>query len=234
MPPGELKTEALDADIPIEALLDGVDDLAEAEARAEIARARAVALREQAERAATGSGNPPDEERRSWARRFRPRRPGRRTLAVIAAILVSCGALAGSGYLIWHHQRVVQQTQRTAEFAAVARNAVQIMMSVDSTKARADMQRFADETTGQFKAGVLMGAEDMVRSLEESKVVTKASVQSVAVQSMTSDSAVVLVAARSEITKPDQSKPEIRTWRLVVNVATDAGRLKIAKVEFVP
>lgn len=96
------------------------------------------------------------------------------------------------------------------------------------------MQRFADQTTGQFKAGVLMGAEDMVRALEQSKVVAKAAVQAVGVQSMTEDSAVVLVAAKSEITKTDQAKPETRTWRLVVDVEREGGQLKISKIEFVP
>ena len=96
------------------------------------------------------------------------------------------------------------------------------------------MQRFVDRTTGTFKASVLMGADDVISDLEKSKVSSKAAVQAVAVQSMTNDSAVVLVAAKSEITKPDQTKPQSRSWRVAVNVERDGGQLKISKVEFVP
>ncbi|OBK21930.1 hypothetical protein A5634_08795 [Mycobacterium asiaticum] len=237
MPPRKPSAKALDTE-PVE---ESEDDLAAVEARAEAARTRATLLREQAD-AAADDGTDPDEDEHEHkdedqsvpARRWRPHRPGRKAAAVAAAILVACAALAGSGFLLWHHHRVVQHDQRSEQFAATARNAVVTMMSIDPNKARDDMQRFADSTTGQFKAGILMGAEDMVRALQESKVVTKVSVQAVAVQSMTKDSAVVLVAAKSELTKPDKDKPEIRTWRLVVDVERDAGALKVSKIEFVP
>lgn len=239
MPPRETPAEALHADDPDQISTDTVsdtasdsttDDLAAAEARAEAARDRARELRRQAEAADSLDPAP----RSSRLRRLRPHRPGRRGLLVIAAIAVACAASAGSGYLVWHHHRAVQQSQRSAEFAAAARKAVVLMMSIDPNRARDDMQRFADETTGQFKAGVLMGAEDMVKALEQSKVAAKAAVQAVGVQSMTENSAVVLVAAKSEINKPDQAKPETRTWRLVVDVEREGGALKISKIEFVP
>ncbi len=240
MPPREPSAEALDTDTeavsdPAPTSATEADDLAAVEARAEAARARAVELRQQAEEVSSDRVDPAGEEAESRrARRWRPHRPGRKAAVVAALLLISCAALTGSGYLMWHHRGVQQQQQRSAEFATAARNAVVTMMSIDPNKARDDLQRFADETTGQFKAGVLMGAEDMVRALEQSKVAAKASVQAVGVQSMTMDSAVVLVAAKSELTKPDQPKPQMRWWRLVVNVERDGGQFKISKVEFVP
>ncbi|QLL06753.1 hypothetical protein [Mycobacterium vicinigordonae] len=244
MPPRELPTEGSDADNPrsvvlTEAVSDSApssathdDDFAEVEARAEAARARATALREKAEAAAAGTSG---AEHAAWTPQARHlRRMGRNARTLAAALLIVCAALAGSGYLAWDHHRAVQQRQRADEFATAARNAVMTMMSIDGTRARDDMQRFADETTGQFKAGVLMGAEDMVKALEQSKITAKATIQAVGVQSMTEDSAVVLVAAKSELTKPDKDKPETRLWRLVVNVERDGGRLKVSKVEFVP
>jgi Mce-associated membrane protein len=213
-------------------------EIAEADARAAAARARAERLREQLEAA---SGDPDDaahtEEtasapsRRRW---LRPRRPSRKALAAVAAVLVICASLAGSGYLVWHHRGVVQQRQRSAEFAAAARNAVVTMMTIDSTKAREDLQRFVDDTTGMFKISILMGGEDAVKAVEESKVNSKGTVQAVAVESMTKDSAIVLLAAKSEITKPGQPKPESRSMRLVVTVERDGGQLKVSRVEFVP
>jgi Mce-associated membrane protein len=220
------------------------DELAEAQARAKAARARAVRLRQQAETASSDQGNqsgaqqaqgqaesaPSRRRRLHW----RLRRPSRKGPAAAAAVVVSCATLTASGYLAWQHHNVVQQRQRTAEFAAAARDAVMAMLSIDPSKARDDVQRFADHTTGQFKAMVLLSAEDFVKAVEQSKASTKGTVQAVAVESMTQDSGVVLVAAKSERILPDQAKPEVRSWRVVVNLERDGGQLKISKVEFTP
>ena len=226
--PSTLDTEIADA-----------ADVAEAEARAAAARARALRLREQAE-AAPSDQNPgaasaeatESPSRRRW--RLRPRRPSRKAMAALAAVAVICASLAGSGYLVWHHRGVVQERNRSSEFAAAARDAIVTMMTIDPAKAREDLQRFADDTTGTFKISILMGGEDAVKAVEQSKVISKGSVQAAAVQSMSQDSAIVLIAARSEITKPGEAKPETRPMRIVVTVERDAGQLKISRLEFVP
>jgi len=233
MPPRELSAQALETVSPTASVTE-LSELPQIEARAEAARARATRLRQQAE-AASGDVAAPRtvEEGRRWLRRLSSR-PSRKALIVIAGLVVVCGSLATSALVVLHHQSVAQQRQRSSEFATTARDGVVAMMSISADKARDDMQHFADRTTGTFKASVLMGAEDVVKDLEKSKASTKVAVQAVAVESMTNDSAVVLVAAKSEITKPDQAKPQSRSWRVVVNVERDGGQLKISKVEFVP
>ncbi|WP_156687185.1 hypothetical protein [Mycobacterium sp. Marseille-P9652] len=154
-------------------------------------------------------------------------------MAAMAAVLVVAGSLTASGFIVWHHHAVDRQKQRAAEFTTAARNGVVMMLSMDSNKARDDLQRFADDTTGLFKAGVLMGAEDAVKAMEQSKISSKGSVQATAVDSMTDDSAIVLVAAKSESTKPGQAKPDSRSLRLVISLQRDGGQLKISRVEFV-
>jgi Mce-associated membrane protein len=247
VPSRELPAEALDAGDPPVGVLSAspsasaaeADELAQAEARAEAARARAVRLRQQAEAASTvqnGRAVPEeaDDEAESPQRRRLLHRPSRKALAAAAAVVFSCATLTASGFLVSHHHKVAEEKQRTAEFATAARNAVVMMMSIDPSKARDDMQRFADDTTGLFKAGVLLGAEDAVKAIEQSKVSSKGTVQAAAVDSRTEDSAVVLVAAKSEFTKPGQAKPESRSLRLVVSLQRDGGQLKVSRVEFVP
>ena len=102
----------------------------------------------------------------------------------------------------------LQQRQRTAEFAAGAPECDSAMLTINASTARADVQRFIDETTGEFKAGILLSAEEFVKAIEQSNANSKGSVQAVAVQSMTDNSAIVLVAAKSELTKPDAAKSE--------------------------
>lgn len=247
MPLRRLPGEVAGPEIPRAGLLSTLattsvaeaDELAQADARAEAARARATRLRQQADAASSGQRDPagaceteaqsdPPPARRWW------RRPSRKVLAVAAAVVVICAALTASGYLMSHHRNAEQQRQRAAEFAGVARNAIVTMLSVDASHARDDMQRFADDTTGAFKVGVLLGAESLVKEVEESKTSSKGTAQAVAVESMTKDSAVVLVAAKSELTKPGEAEPESRSLRVVVNVQRDGGQLKISKVEIVP
>jgi Mce-associated membrane protein len=208
-------------------------ELALAEARAQAARARADRLRQLADAASSESGTGAQTAATPSAR-WRPHRPSRRALAVTASILIIGATLAASGGVAWHHRTVVQQRQHTAEFATAARNAVLTMMSMDPDKARDEMQRFADDTTGLFKAGILMGAEKAITALQQSNVTSKGTVTADAVESATEDSAVVLLVARTEFSRPGQAKPETRSLRLVVTVQRDGGQPKISRVEFVP
>jgi Mce-associated membrane protein len=253
MPPRKLPAESLDTEDPgarvgqAATAIAEADEVAAAEARAQAARARAVRLRELADAASSGPVDWPDAddaerdgkvtlsevEAETLPRRWR-RRPSRKALAFAAAAVVICTSLSASGYIVWHHRIVGQQRERSAEFATTARDAVTAMMSIDPSKAREDMQRFSDTTTGIFKASVLMSAENFVKAIEQSKVRIKGTVQDVAVESMTKDSALVLVVAKSEIIKPDQAKPETRSWRMVVHVERDGSQLKVSKFEFVP
>lgn len=255
MPPREVPT-ADDGRVRIlpAASPSGADEVAEAEARAEAARARAIRLRQLAEGGDPAGGSAAQEpaalgdaaasdgteseaapKRRRWRRWLRrPGRPSRKAMAVAGAIVLICASLTGSGLLVQHHREVVAQRQQAAEFSAAARNAIVTMMSIDPSKVRDQMQRFADGATGIFKIGFLMGAEDMVKAVEQSKISTKVTVQAVAVQSMSKDSALVLVAARTEMTKPGEPKPSSRLLRTVVGIQRDAGQLKVSRVEFVP
>jgi Mce-associated membrane protein len=226
------------------------DEIARAEAHAQAARARATRLRQQAEMTLAdrsgGSGAEHDadpgeagitlagRENESAPSRRMVRRPGRRTVAVAIAIMVSSALLTGCGFLLWMHRSAVQQKQRSAEFAAAARNAVTTMMSLDPSKAREQLQHFADDTTGMFKAGILIDADDTIEGLKQSQVSSKGVVQAAAVESMTDDSAVVLVAANAKFTKAGQAEPELRSLRLVVSVQRDGRQLKVSRIEFVP
>ncbi len=223
-----------------------MDELTQAEARAEAARDRALRLRQLADASSDDQGSLAgaetteadvvfaDAEAAPADRRPRLRRPGRKALAVLAALGCVCASLAGSGYLLWHHRETAQQRQRTAEFATAARDSIQTMLTINSATARADVQRFIDETTGQFKAGILLSAEDFVKAVEQSKGGSKGTVQAVAVQSMTNNSAIVLVAAKTEVTEHGGAKPESRAMRIVVDLRRDGGQLKVSRVEFVP
>ncbi|MEE6175083.1 hypothetical protein [Mycobacterium sp. 050134] len=171
-------------------------------------------------------------------RRFagRLRRPRWSTVGAAVAVLVIVAALAGSGYMIKRHEDAVRQHQRVAEFAAAARQGVVTLTSLDFNNAKQGVQRILENSTGTFKDDFLKMADDFTKVVEQSKVVSQGSVQATAVDldTMTNDSAVVLVASTSEVTNAAGAKQDPRNYRLIVTVARDGGQLKIAKVEFVP
>jgi Mce-associated membrane protein len=228
-PVSDSDADAATAETPA-SLAEAEDEVARAEARAEAARARAAELRRQAE---GGSGLADDTEPAAApSRRWRVTRPGKKAAGVCAALVVT-GSVATSGYMVWQHLALKREHRHAAEFAAAARGGVEMMMSIDPDHAKENVQRTIDNTTGALKSQLEATSSFMVKSAQDAKVITKATAQDVAVESMTDNSAVVLVVAKSDTTNPDKSKRPPVFWRLSVNIDRDGGQLKMSKLDFV-
>ena len=155
-------------------------------------------------------------------------------IAAAVAVLCTAALLAGSGYMIWNHRAAEKLQQQNAEYAAAARQGVVTLMSLDFNTAQENVQRIIDNSTGQFKDDFEQQAADFVTVAQDSEVVTDVTVNSTAVETMTDDSAVVLVAASSRVTNASGANQEPRTWRLSVGLQREDGQIKMSKVEFVP
>lgn len=172
-----------------------------------------------------------DQENPGEKRRWRPRLAG---VAGAVAVLVSVALLAVTGYMVWYQQRTEQTEQRRAEFAAAASQAVVTLMSIDSAAAEENVRQIVDNSTGQFKDDFQSASDDLIRAAQDSKAATKAKVAASAVQSMTADTAVVLVSAATTINDAAGAGQQPRNWRLSVTMLDDGGQIKMSKVEFVP
>jgi Mce-associated membrane protein len=222
------------------------DEVAKAEVRAEAARARLVRLRQGAETgdadddavsrdAKQRTGKPARKWLRLLRRPGRPRglrRPGRKTIAVGVGIALASASLGASGYMLWQHQTAVHNRQLTAEFTAAARQGITAMMSIDPDHAREDVQRMIDASTGDQKNMLSVLSTLIVKKAEDSKVGSKVTVEAVSVESLSDNSGVVLVAAKTAPTGPDNAKPPPALFRLSVNMDRDGGQLKMSKVDF--
>jgi Mce-associated membrane protein len=224
---------------------DAEDEVAQAEARAEEARARLVRLRRAAETTDAEDDDPdygeqhPGKSTRArlrWLRRpARPRwlrRPGRKAVAVGVGIVLASASLGASGYMVWQHHSIVHKRQLAQEYAAAARQTVTTLMSIDPNHAKEDVQRMIDASTGDLKSQLSVMSALMVKQAEDSKVGGKVTVEAVAVESVSDNSGVVLVAAKSDATGPDNAKRPPALWRLSVNIERDGGQLKMSKVDF--
>lgn len=214
-----------------EAVADTVTELGESDTAADFDAEEEV--EEVAHEDAEGDVAVEAEEpaRKRW---LRLRLPSAKWVAAAVATLCTCALLAASGYMIWQHRQAVQEEQRSAEYAAAGRQSVVTLMSLDFNKAQQDVQRIIDNSTGQFKDDFQNQAADFVKVAQESKVVTEVTVNATAVESMSDDTAVVLVAATSRVTNSSGANQEPRAWRLSVSLQRDGGQIKMSKVEFVP
>jgi Mce-associated membrane protein len=165
---------------------------------------------------------------------FKLPRIGLTAVAATLVVMLSLGLLGAGGWMVWHHQQVSAEQQRSAEFAAAARQGVVTLMSLDFNHADEDVKRILDNSTGDFKKDFEGQVDDFTDVAKQSKVTTQATVNSTAVQTMTKDTATVLVAVTTNVSNAASKQQEPRSWRLRVDVARDAGQIKLAKVEFVP
>ncbi len=224
-------------------------EAAEAEALAAAARARARAIKlrreaqsevveaeaSEAEEAAEPSETPETtEQSHSAERESTDRRRVNVSLALsVAAVVGIVGFLGASGWMFWQHRSVVQEREHAAAYTAAARQGVINLTSLDFNKAKENVQRVLDSATGEFKDDFQKRAEDFESVVKDSKVVTEGSVAATAVESMTGDSAVVLVLANENVTNIAGAKDQPRTFRFRVSVVHDGDDLKLSKVEFV-
>ena len=226
-----------------DSLAEAEKELIRAEERAEAARARAAELRREAEAGSSEQFEPTDDavaaeaKQPRWRSRLRRpwwlRRPTRKAVGIGSALVLLCAALAASGYIVWQHRTLVQQQQHAEEFAAAAREEVATLMSIDPAHAAENIQHTIDDTTGALKSQLEATSSYMAKNAQDAQVTTKATVQDVAVESMTDNSAVVLVVAKSDTINPDKSVRPPAFWRLSVNIDRDGDRLKMSKLDFV-
>lgn len=179
-----------------------------------------------------GTGESAEPSAKSPRRRLP--RPTWKGIAATVVVLCTVALLAASGYMIVNHRQAQKLQAQNAEYAAAARQGVVTLMSLNFTQAQEDVQRIIDTSTGQFKDDFEQQAADFVAVAQDSKVITDVTVNSTAVDSMTDDTAVVLVAASSRVTNSSGADQEPRTWRLSVGLQREDGQIKMAKVEFVP
>ncbi|MBO0678084.1 hypothetical protein JRC04_11460 [Mycolicibacterium sp. S2-37] len=167
-----------------------------------------------------------------------PRRSRRRVpwkaMGFGAAAVLTIALVVVSVLMFIHHRDAQARQQRASEYAAAARQGVVTLMSLNFNTAKDDVQRIIDNAAGKFREDFEASAQDFTTVAERSKVITEANVNATAVQSMTDDSAVVLVAATSRITNETGAEQDPRTWRLIVNVVRDGDRIKLSNVEFAP
>ncbi len=219
----------------------GVDvrtQLAQAEAAEEQARAEAEQAEARAEQLRRDAGVPATSTSpEAAARRVEPKIVARRVapkVGVALAGLTVGAALVLNGLMLREHASVEAQRAHDDQIVEGALAGVTALLSIDHSRARADVQRVLDRSTGTFRDDFAKTADDFVTTAEAQKVVTVANVKAAALESADRDGGVVLVAVNSEVTNAAGAKEDPRPFRMSVTVARDGAQFKMSSLEFVP
>lgn len=157
-----------------------------------------------------------------------------KVLASCLAIIAICALLGACGFMIWKHGQADHRRALTAEFTAAARQTVVTLMSLDFNHVQDDVKNILNNSTGDFKKDFEAQQNDFMKLAQQSKVVTESTVNAAAVDTMSDDNAVVLVAATTRVTNTAGAQQQPRSWRVAVSLTREGGQIKLAKVEFVP
>ncbi|OBI90326.1 hypothetical protein [Mycobacterium asiaticum] len=227
--------EAIDAETTEVAPVDPEAETTDAEAAAADAETEVVGDADEVEESESLSEEERVEAGALSSQRSRRRRwlPSLSTTLKVAAIILTCAFVAASGYMLWYEHDANERHQRAANFVAGAKQGVINMTSLDFNRAKEDVQRLLESSTGEFRDDFQQRAKDFVTVVEQSKVVTQGTITATAVESMNDNSASVLVTATSRITNAAGAKDEPRVWRLRVTVTEEGGQYKMSKLEFV-
>ncbi|WP_166905552.1 tetratricopeptide repeat protein [Mycobacterium sp. DL440] len=157
-----------------------------------------------------------------------------KVLASCLTIIVIAGLLGFSGWMIWHHRQAEHRQQLAAEYTAAARQTVVTLMSLDFNHAQDAVKNILDNSTGEFREDFEAQSKDFVKLAQDAKVVTEAKVTAAAVDTMSDDNAVVLVAVNTQVTNTTGANKQPRPWRVAVDMVREGDQIKLSKVEFVP
>jgi Mce-associated membrane protein len=152
--------------------------------------------------------------------------------ATVAGLLV-VAALAGlTGWLGYQAYQARQDAQNRERFVEAGRQGAQYLTSVDWQQADADVQRILDSATGNFYDQFSKRAEPYTEVVKEARSKSVGTIQQAGLESVSGDSAKVLVAvsiATSNAGAPDQP---LRYWRMRLTVDKVDGQMKVSRVEF--
>ena len=156
------------------------------------------------------------------------------TAALVVAALLTGAGLALTGLMLWQHGKVTAQRAEDRRFVDAARDGVMALLSIDHTRAQADVQRVLDLSTGQFHEDFQRSAADFIKTAQDSKAVTVGTVNASALDSVDGDRAVVMLTATSQVTNANGARKDPRPFRMSVTVNRDGDTCKMSDVEFVP
>ncbi|WP_181762797.1 hypothetical protein [Rhodococcus spelaei] len=158
-----------------------------------------------------------------------------RRLSLIGVVAVLVVALVAAGIvLLFDRNSANERDARRGQFDQVARQTVLNLTTIKPDTAKEDVDRILAGASGEFKSEFDGRQDPFVSVVKEAGVTTVGKIIESGVQSEDGDTARVLVAARADVSTPDNSQNGPRDFRMRVTVTDADGTMTASKVEFVP
>jgi Mce-associated membrane protein len=158
-------------------------------------------------------------------------RAGGRAVVLGVVLVAAIGGLVGwLGYLALQGHRVAAQH---AMFVQMAQQGALDLTSIDYAHVDGDVQRILDSSTGKFHDDFQSRSQPFVAVVKQAQSKSEGTVNGVGLESLSGDSARVLVAVVVKTTSAG-NQSDTRAWRMRIDVQEVDGSAKMSNVEFVP
>lgn len=179
-----------------------------------------------------GGGTSQDAGEAQPERMPRPVAAGGKAVALMVAIVLTLGGLAGWLGLRAHESRQIAQTDEL--FVQVARQTAINLTTIDAAQADADVQRILDSATGQFYDEFSARSQPFLQVVKQVQSKSEGTVTEAGLESSSADGASVLVAVSVKTSTAQTPEEGARNWRMRLSTQKVGDQVKVSKVEFVP
>ena len=157
--------------------------------------------------------------------------PRRRTVRRLAAAALAAGLLAALGVLGWQVLSEQRLNRAAAEAQRTAVDYAQVLTSIDSDKVDENFRQVLDGATGEFKDMYSASSGELRQLLIDNKATARGVVIDSAVQSISTDRAVVLLFVDQSVSNTKLPDPRIDRSRMKMTLEKVDGRWRASKVE---
>jgi Mce-associated membrane protein len=156
-----------------------------------------------------------------------------RRAAMTGAAIVLMAALAVAGVLAARHHERQQAAGARNEAAAAARQAILNFTEIDPKALDAGLDRVTAGATGDFKAEYSRDRATLRKAYADNKLQARGEVLDSGVVAADRDSATVLLAVDQTVRRGAAGQPQLRHYRIQVEMARERGRWLVASLAFV-
>jgi Mce-associated membrane protein len=156
----------------------------------------------------------------------------RLALTFSGVAIVVLAALVG-----WHGYRTLgphHTEQQRDLFLRVARQGAVDLSTISYTEVDADVHRLLDSSTGTFHDDFQQRSQPYVDLVKHDQSKTEGTITEAALQSLTTDSAQVLLSLAVKTTTAAAPEPQVKHFRLRVDVQQVGAAVKVSNVQFIP
>jgi len=150
----------------------------------------------------------------------------------VSLVLVAVTALAG--WLGWQTLQARDEQQHRAVLLQVGRQAAINLTSIDYATVDADVQRVLDASVGTFHDEFRTNAPAFANVVRQAQTKSQGLVTEAGVESISGDSAQILVTASVKTSSAGVPEQDPRIWRMRITVSQTPGGAKVSNVGFVP